>query len=120
MWMFDDDGGVDDEPRLRYPYFPHGEPIASDADGSYADRDAKLRNRQQYGWAFSLGDLVTALIDNGLRIEYLHEYPRCPTKVLPYLVEDRSMHDRRPWWRMPDGLPELPMSFSLKASRPGS
>ncbi|MDQ6747361.1 MAG: class I SAM-dependent methyltransferase [Candidatus Dormibacteraeota bacterium] len=113
-WVFDEEVA---EPRLRYPYFPTGEPVGGIAEGSYADRSATLRNRQEYGWPFSLGDLVSELAANGLVIEYLHEFPRCPTRMLDFLVEDDSPGDRRPWWRMPDGMTQLPLSFSLRARR---
>lgn len=115
-WMFDDELA---EPRLRYPYFPGGEPIAGDPDGSYADRGARLRNRQEYGWPFTLSDVVSELVADGLQIDFLHEFPRCPTRIMEFLVEDDSPGDRKPWWRMPGDLPAMPLSFSMKATRPG-
>ena len=40
----------------------------------------------EYGWDHGLGEIVTALIDAGLRIESLREYPFVEWK-LAFLVE---------------------------------
>ncbi|MFN2466151.1 MAG: class I SAM-dependent methyltransferase [Candidatus Dormibacteria bacterium] len=114
-WVLDDEAS---EPRLRYPYFPGGGPVGGEPTGSYADRAAKMRNKMEYAWPFTVGEVVSALADNGLNIDWLHELPRCPTQILQFLVEDDSPGDRRPWWRMPDHLAPMPLSFTLKASRP--
>ena len=104
-------------PVLTYDYFS-GPALAFDSQHSYADPDTILRNQTEYGWNFALGDVITQLIDNGLRVEFVHEFPRCRARMLDVLVPEDSPGDRKPWWRMPVGRPQIPLSFSLKASRP--
>ena len=63
------------ELRLRYPYFEHPEPLVFPVKGSYADPDADVGDQTEHGWDHGLGEIVTALIDAGLRIESLVEHP---------------------------------------------
>lgn len=103
-------------PRLHYPYFPSPEPLAFPTQGSYAEPDAKIEQPVEYGWTHSMGEIVTAIAEAGLRIEFLHEFPFSVYPAMPYLVEaDHGPHT----WRLPeqwDG--KLPLMFSLKATRP--
>jgi SAM-dependent methyltransferase len=104
------------EPVLRYPYFPSPEPLAFPVQGSYADPDAKVEQPFEYAWSHSLGEIVTALADAGLRIEFLHEQPFTLYKAMPYLVESDDDHST---WRLPEPYDgKLPLMFSLKASKP--
>jgi SAM-dependent methyltransferase len=113
--VFEDEGVEPGELRLRYPYWSHAEPIRIEVKGSYADRDAPTKGLVEHGWDHSLGEIVTSLADAGLRLEFLHEFDfvRWP---LGYLVQGE-----RGWFRLPDGSQgQLPLFFSLKASKPGA
>jgi SAM-dependent methyltransferase len=102
------------ELRLRYPYWEHREPLVFDVKGSYADRDADAGENVEHGWDHGLGEIVTALIDAGLRIDSLVEHPFLDWKV-GFLVEDGDGT-----WRLPpDAGGELPLMFSLLATKPG-
>jgi SAM-dependent methyltransferase len=112
--VFAEDGVAPGELRLAYPYWSHPEALRFEVQGSYADRDAPTPGLVEYGWDHSLGEIVTSLADAGLRIEFLHEldFVRWP---LGFLVEGA---DGR--WRLPDGTKgNLPLFFSLKATKPG-
>ena len=111
VWPFDDDEGVT-ELRVRYPYFPRQRPLPFSVQGSYADPTAQVEQTVQYAWPHSLGEVVTALASNGLRIELLNEWPFLAWS-LPFLVEHADGT-----WRLPEGMTgEIPLSFSLKASK---
>src|SRR5439155_1615686 len=76
VWeAFEYDGVEPGRMWLRYPYWESGEPFAMKVVGSYADRSADVGDLTEYGWNHSLGEIVTSLIDAGLRIEFLHEFP---------------------------------------------
>ena len=110
----EDEGVAPGELRLRYPYWEHAEPITFAVQGSYADRDADVGDQTEHGWGHGLGEIVTALIEVGLRIETLVEHPFLDWKV-DYLVEDEEG-----LWRLPpDASGELPLMFSLRATKPG-
>ena len=72
--VFDDEGVAPGELRLHYPYWEHPEPLTFEVEGSYADRAAPTDGLVEHGWDHSLGEIVTALIDAGLRIDLLHEF----------------------------------------------
>jgi 2-polyprenyl-3-methyl-5-hydroxy-6-metoxy-1,4-benzoquinol methylase len=111
MWMLDE---TSEELRLRYSYF-QDEPFFDEEDGSYADPDAKLENRATYGFEYPLSRVITSLIESGLRIELFHEYPGCGPKLLKVLVPDPSTDER--WHVLPPELPQLPLSFSVRARK---
>jgi SAM-dependent methyltransferase len=114
--VLDDDERVT-EPTLRYRYFPSPEPLVFPVQGSYAAPAAHVEQPVEYGWAHSLGEVVTVLAQAGLRIEFLHEYPFSNFPQFPYMVEAAG---EPPTYRLPDELDgTLPLIFSLKASKPG-
>jgi SAM-dependent methyltransferase len=110
---FENEGVEAGELRLQYPYWTHQEPISLEVHGSYADRQAPTEGMVEHGWDHSLGEIVTALAQTGLRIEFLHEFPFSIWK-LDFTVEGP---DGR--FRLPGELDgRLPLSFSLKATKP--
>lgn len=111
--VFDDEDGVTPgDLRLRYPYWEHAEPLTFNVEGSYADRGAPTDGLVEHGWNHSLGEIVTALIDAGLRIEFLHEFDFAEW-AMPFLESDDEGRARLP----ADVSGRLPLFFSLKASK---
>ena len=111
FWVWDDDEGVTDL-RLRYPYFSRREPLAFPVRGSYADPSAEIREPMEYGWVHDLGSIVTAVARAGLTIEFLHEFPFVPWPA-PFLEQ----HEDGSWWLPSTIQGELPLFFSLKATK---
>lgn len=110
--IFDDAEDVDDL-RVRYPYFPGEEPLRFVDAGDYTDRSAPLRNNTTYEFLHPVGDVVSALADAGLRIEFLHEFP-FSTYQFMQITE-----------RLPDGTVRLtkhdgsvPLLYSIRATKP--
>ena len=106
-----DEGVID--LRLRYPYFSRPEPLAFPVRGSYADPAAEIREPIEYGWVHDLGSIVTAVARAGLTIEFLHEFPFVPWPA-PFL----ERHEDDSWWLPSAVQGELPLFFSLKATKP--
>jgi SAM-dependent methyltransferase len=110
---FENEGVQPGELILRYPYWSHQEPIGFEVRGSYADRDASTPGLMEYGWDHSLGEIVTAVADAGLDLEFLHEFPFVLWKV------DFAEQKEDGTYRLPGELDgRLPLYFSLKASKP--
>jgi hypothetical protein len=99
--------------RLGYPYFSSGSPRVFEQDGSYAVPDAKLEHRKSYEFVHGLGEIVTALIEAGLRIEFLHEWPFAAWQRLPSMTKGDDG-----FYRLPDGSHDLLFMFSVKATKP--
>ncbi len=110
-WVFDDSPDVTDL-HVRYSYFQTAEPLRFEGD-DYADRTAKLEHRTTYSFSHTLGDIVTALIDAGLRIDFLHEFPFSTYQFLPF-TEVVAPHQVR--LAKHDGC--IPLLYSIKATKP--
>jgi SAM-dependent methyltransferase len=112
---FETEGGGLGELRLAYPYWSHPEPIRTEVRGSYADRNAPIDEMVEYGWNHSLGEIVTALVNAELRIEFLHEFTFSTWKM------DFTAPSEDGLYRLPGELDgRLPLYFSLKAGKPES
>lgn len=110
VMVWDDENAS--ELRPRYPYFYSTEPLCWEMDGSYAAPEHRFMNKVTYDWQHTLGDVVSAVVGAGLRLEFLHEFPHCCYQALPQMIrgEDRL-------YRLP-GEQLLPFTYSLKATKP--
>lgn len=103
--------------RPFFPYFHDPEGIRFPAGADYADAAAQ-HTVDEHSWQHSLSDIVNALVSQGLRIDFLHEFPYCSWEVVAGCTEvvekfsDSHYYVRRP------GEPQLPLMFSLKATKP--
>lgn len=102
-------------PAFERPYFHRSEPVVFEESGSYADPDAPVGGKQ-HEWNHPTSDVVTALVDAGLTLEFFHEHPagaNAPvhSQWLEWLVVDDDGRERAPH-------DALPMLYSLKARRP--
>jgi SAM-dependent methyltransferase len=102
----------DDGLDVTYDYF-HTAPKEWDDPGTYADLAAQTRNNRSFEWTHPIGEVVSALIREGLVLEFLHEhdytlYPRWP------FLEELPKGEFRP----PAGMPSLPLMYSLRAQKP--
>ena len=113
LWSLDDE---DPEGRLliRHPYFEVAEPLSWDEDESYTDNpaDRRLEHTRSYEWNHGLGEIVTALIDAGLTIEYLREFDWCDSRLLPWFVEIEPGR-----WALPEGRARLALAYAIRATK---
>jgi SAM-dependent methyltransferase len=103
VWMFD---YLEGKPFMKYGY-NQKEVIYEEYKGTYADDSSKMKSKE-YGWNHGLGEVVSALTESGLHIEYLKEYDESPYNVLPDLIETKSG-----MYATKDKL--YPLIFELKA-----
>jgi SAM-dependent methyltransferase len=113
---FENEGVEPGELRLAYPYWEHRDPLVFEVHGSYADPTADVGEQREHGWDHGLGEIVTALIDAGLVLEWLRESPELDWAA-DFLVETPPGSGR---YRLPPEVKgELPLMFSLRARKPG-
>ncbi|HML98750.1 MAG TPA: class I SAM-dependent methyltransferase [Tepidiformaceae bacterium] len=110
-----------------WPYFPAGPIIESSGVGDYVAYSKEglvpwgyeegvtgFTNPHPSGeFAWGIGDVVTALIDAGLRLEVLREYEYangCARFDGSVLREGRRYY-------LPDGVPNLPQMFAVRARK---
>lgn len=105
LWMFD---YVDGKPKMKYHY-NQDKVIYEEYEGTYADTSSKMISKE-YGWNHGLSEVINALIEAGLQIDYLNEYDESPYDVFPDLVKlDNGMY------KMKEQL--FPMLFEIKATK---
>lgn len=92
-----------------YGYFHH-ELFVEGGRPSYAGME--IIETPAYEWQHSLGDIVCALIDAGLRIEFLHEFPF--TRYQAHPLMERGTDG---WWRLPKHNESFPQMFSIRATK---
>jgi SAM-dependent methyltransferase len=108
----------DHEPVIELDYFhdPTGVNFDDQEEGSYADLDVPTRNNATIEWAHTLSDVVSAVLDAGLRLELLHEHDYTLFPRFKHLIEDREYLGAGVVYRQPEGEPRLPLMYSLRAS----
>src|SRR6187431_1062307 len=94
-------------PAWAYPYNSDGAPDIFEDAADYADPSAVLAHTRTFEWTHPLGETVSALIDAGMTIDFLHEHYEIPWQMFPSLVRtDQAMY------RWPDKK-WLPLGMSL-------
>ncbi|WP_281351025.1 class I SAM-dependent methyltransferase [Microlunatus speluncae] len=93
--------------ELTGSYFGSAEPSITAEDASYAVSDVGLTHQETHEWIHPVGKVLTALIDAGIMIDFLHEHPaddHAPTTLSPT--------DTAP------GIPDLPALYSIRGHLP--
>ncbi len=93
--------------EVLVPYFHTKEPIRWDPNPDYADTSF-TSTQVEYEWMHPIGDIVNALTNAGLRIEFLHEFPYSCYQAMPFMYQA----DNREWRLKGD---PIPLTFSIKA-----
>jgi SAM-dependent methyltransferase len=116
LWVVDDKQGSPNDLRLSHDYWS---PVVNlvTGDGSLEEGSTvNLESAEDWerGWNHSIGEVVTALASNGLRIEFLYE-KRTVAWPIDWLVEVAPGQYGFP----PDQDGTIPLMFSLRARKEG-
>ncbi|MEV3874957.1 class I SAM-dependent methyltransferase [Streptomyces sp. NPDC049906] len=98
---------------LRHDYLAGRGAIHRDARYTYTDGPAVAGATDSFEWRHGVGEVVTAVLDAGLRVEVLREHDELPWPRWPGMVRTPSG-----WWRLPEGAPRVPHLFALRAAAP--
>ncbi len=96
--------------QFYYKYFDKGPYV--DDDGTYVDWKKKVTG-ETYLWNHTMGEFTNALIDAGLKIEYIHEFPYTMYEQFEGLMSI----NKKGQYVLKDKKIQIPLLFSLKASR---
>jgi 2-polyprenyl-3-methyl-5-hydroxy-6-metoxy-1,4-benzoquinol methylase len=102
----------DDDLSVAHDYFRGEEPYVWDEPGTYANFDAETIHNRTYEWNHPLGEVVSAVIEAGLTLEFLHEHDYTLFPRWPFL--EKTGFDT---YRLPEGTPRLPLMYSLRARK---
>ena len=98
---------------VDFPYFETAEPIVFNYPGSYVETDSDFTNNTTHEWNHGLGEIVTALLDNGMQLTMLEEHDSVPWEALPgqMSVVPGTNHE----WQLTDRPERLAHSYTLQA-----
>ncbi len=99
---------------VEYPYFERPEATVFESEGTYVETDAEFEHTTTHEWNHGLGEIVTALLAEGLQLTGLVEHDSVPWDALPGQMEELASGEcrlrDRPW--------RLAHSYTLQAVRP--
>jgi SAM-dependent methyltransferase len=96
---------------LEHSYFEHEEPFISDEEGTYVETDHVFTNTVSHEWNHGLGEIVTAVLDAGLKLTMLEEHDSVPWEALPGQMDEIGDCE----WRLSDRPGRLPHTYTLQA-----
>jgi 2-polyprenyl-3-methyl-5-hydroxy-6-metoxy-1,4-benzoquinol methylase len=103
VWMFDNDFT-----KIEYAY-ENREVIITENEGTYTDRNAAITGKE-YSWNHSISEVLTALINAGLKLELFNEHMFSPYPCFRNVVETEKGK-----WHIKGMEGKLPMVYSLRA-----
>ena len=80
---------------------------------SYVATAEPLRNSTTHSWNHGLGEVVTAVLDNGMRLTQLVEHDSVPWNPLP-----TQMLRRGDEWVLAERPERMPLTYTLQALKP--
>ncbi len=95
--------------KFLYKYFDRG-PHLEDS-GTYVDWDKA--QGITYEWSYTIGDILNTLIEEGLKIEFVHEFPFTVYEQFPGMMEQ----NKKGQYVLKDKKIQIPLLFSLKARK---
>jgi len=110
-FVFEAEHGSTELPAFTYPYDGQGKADIVDEAADYADGEAVVTNSVTWEWAHPVSETVTALLDAGLRIDFLHEHYEIPWQMFGILERTDAGQYRWPAERL------LPLGYSVAATK---
>jgi len=101
----------DDQLILTMPYLETAEPARWEDPHTYAGTGT-VEHTVTYEWNHGLGEIVTALIDAGFRIDHVREHQTLDWQALPHMTQVEGR-----WVLPPAQQDTLPLAFSVLATK---
>jgi SAM-dependent methyltransferase len=98
---------------VEYPYFERAEPMVFEEEGTYVRTDAVFTQNRTHEWNHGLGEMITALLAEGMELTGLAEHDSVPWEALPGQMEQIGGGE----WRLADRPWRLPHSYTLQVVR---
>jgi SAM-dependent methyltransferase len=96
---------------LQHSYFERPDPNVADSNATYVETDATLEHTITNWWNHGIGEIITSLLDAGLRITEFIEHDSTPWSALPGAMEYIGDGE----YRLIDNPQRLPHSYTLQA-----
>ncbi|MGW4489147.1 class I SAM-dependent methyltransferase [Amycolatopsis sp. NPDC004368] len=108
LWTLDDEA---EHGWPKYEYFEHEEPLVFAEETTYVESAGPIVNSTTHSWNHSLGEIVTALLENCLTLTALTEHDSVPWNALPREMEQVEGGE----WRLRENPRRLAASYTLQA-----
>jgi SAM-dependent methyltransferase len=112
LWSMDE--RLDDDLHLRFGYFEQATPLEWDGDATYVETDRPLTATKTYEWNHGLGEIVTALLNEGLILTGLVEHDSVPWEALPGQMVERPGGE----FALDELAGVAPLSYTIQATKP--
>ncbi len=100
-------------PQIAHSFFDEGRPTVDTGGADYAD-PTHTSSSVTYEWSHPVSEVMAALRVSGLTVTEFKEYPFTTFMARPGMVRRKDG-----LWRMPAGAPLLPLTYYLRAVKPG-
>ena len=110
LWAIDD-RRPDHLLAAEYPYFETPEPVVFEEEGTYVPTEVEFVHNNSASWNHGIGEIITAVLDAGLRLTQFVEHRSVPWEALPGAM----VRDEDEEWRLVDRPERLPLTYTLQA-----
>ncbi len=97
--------------KIFYDYFDRG-PYADDSSGTYTNWNSKIKG-VTHQWDYTISDVINVLIEEKLKIEFVHEFPFTMYEQFPGLMKK----NKNGQYVFKNKNIQIPLLFSLKAKK---
>lgn len=97
--------------KLYYKYFDNG-PYVDDSSGTYTNWNEKVKG-VTYEWSWTMSDVINSLLGQGLKIEYIHEFPYTMYDQYPGFMKKNEKGQ----YVLKSKKIQIPLLFSLMATK---
>ena len=112
LWIFEDQNETYlDNLKVVRSYFLEGAQ-QWESPFDYAEPTVSLKHHKSNEWQHGIGEVITALADAGLRIDFLHEHDSLVWPGIPGMTDDGQGQ-----YTAPDCAPRLPFAYSISARK---
>jgi len=98
--------------KLRHDYFYKQEPIQYETEDPNNRPGREIIVWKSYEWIHGIGSIITALIEAGLDIQFMHEFNKAPFPRFHFLTESKDGY-----WYYNNPEYQLPLVYSIKATK---
>ena len=82
LWAMDD-RHTDRLLAMDYPYFETEQPLLWEEEGTYVPTEVEFAHNRTASWNHGIGEIITAVLDAGLRLTRFVEHRRCRGRRCP-------------------------------------
>lgn len=111
LWTLDE---TVDPAYPRYSYFEHEEPLVFDDEGTYVESDVRLTATTTHSWNHGMAEIITALLDAGLRLTQFVEHTSVPWNAIPgQMTQVGELKE----WQLTTDPERVAASYTIQASK---